>query len=237
MCHTAKLCSPMTAEFVHVRLLHLLALGEIMGEPRTDGDSPNNGKSFPKPSLELPADVGKDLHQTFPILKRPSPINCWFHCVKAFPSDRTWKSSWSAMKKVPPFLHCFRQFAPPTNAHVFDERTWLPSTMSACRYFLSPAPDVQEHKRSTPRCHHQGQYHTTFCASTSRWDTSQTSHSIQQSHSKFDVAIKRSACSRGLAVGLNNTSCCGVCSAQPHRKCGEGWPLPPRQAKKRESLF
>ena len=37
-----------------------------MGEPRTDGDSPNNLKSFPRPSLDLPADFGKDLPQTFP---------------------------------------------------------------------------------------------------------------------------------------------------------------------------
>ena len=44
-------------------------------------------------------------------------------------------------------------------------------------------------------------------------DTLQTSHSIQQSHSNFNVAIKRFACSRGLAVGLTNTSCCGVCGA------------------------
>ena len=36
----------------------------------------------------------------------------------------------------------------------------------------------------------------------------------QQSHSHFNVAIKRSACSRGLVVGLTNTSCCGVCGAQ-----------------------
>ena len=28
---------------------------------------------------------------------------------------------------------------------------------------------VQEHKRSTPRCYHQLQYRTTFCASTTRW--------------------------------------------------------------------
>ena len=63
-------------------------------------------------------------------------------------------------------------------------------------------------------------------------DTSQTSHLVQQSHSNFNVAIKRSAC-RGLVVGLTNTSCCGVRSAQPHRKCCEGWPLPLRQAKRR----
>ena len=56
-------------------------------------------------------------------------------------------------------------------------------------------------------------------------DTSQTSHSIRQSHSNFSVAIKRSAWSRGLAVGLTDTSCCGVCNAQPHRK-GEGCQLP-----------
>ena len=36
----------------------------------------------------------------------------------------------------------------------------------------------------------------------------------------------------GLVVGPTNTSCCGVCSAQPHRKCGEGWPLPLQQAKR-----
>ena len=45
-------------------------------------------------------------------------------------------------------------------------------------------------------------------------DTSQTSHPIQQSHSNFTVAIKRSACSRGLVVGQTNTSCCGVHCAQ-----------------------
>ena len=58
-----------------------------------------------------------------------------------------------------------------------------PSTMSACRYFLSPAPDVQEQKRSTLRCYHQGQYHTTFCASTSRW----THHKHRTPSSKATV--------------------------------------------------
>ena len=77
----------------------------------------------------------------------------------------------------------------------------------------------QEHKRSTPRCNKQGQYHTTFCASTTRWTHHKHPHPIQQSHSNFKVAIKRSACSRGLVMGLTNTSCCGVCSVQPHRKC------------------
>ena len=41
-----------------------------MGKPRTDGDSPNNLKSFPRPSPDL-----------LPILERPYPINHWFRGV------------------------------------------------------------------------------------------------------------------------------------------------------------
>ena len=116
--------------------------------PRTFPPIPE--KTFPRPSPDL-----------LPILERPSL------CLPQPPASKpyqaiAWKSSWSAMNIVPPFLRGGEVLS---SARLRD----LPSTMSACHYFLSPTPDVREHKRSTPRCYHQGQYHTTFSAATSRW--------------------------------------------------------------------
>ena len=159
---------------MNIRVLHEAFLCVIMGEPRTDGDSQNKLKSFTRLSSDL-----------------PSPINCWFRSTsfKAIPSDRMWKSSWSAMNLVPPFLHWVRQFAPP-RVHMRFRRSsllrtsaWPLSTMSPCSYLLTPAPAVLEHKRSTPRCYLQGKHHTALSASTSRW----TPHKHRTPSSKATV--------------------------------------------------
>ena len=138
----------------------------------------------------------------------------------------------------------------PTNAHVLDVRTWhgshhaskfSPSALlrhlTQARCPLVPSlffahPTLRNTSAQPPAMLPSRGISHNILRFDQPMDTSQTSHPIQQRHSNFNVAIKRSACSRGLGVGLTNTSCCGVCSAQPHRKCGEGWPLPLRQAKR-----
>ena len=180
-------------------------IGLIMGEPRTHGDSPNNLKSFPGP----PPDFG-----------RPSPINCWFRCVLLSHQLQscTKRSHVEGQLECDEYSAALSSLSPPvcppppsptpttttttittttsplpTNAHVFDVRTWHRSHQAAkfslphvcvtpkhdvrLSLFLSPAPDVQEHKRSTPRCCHQGQYHN-ILRSDHPMDTSQTSHGI-----------------------------------------------------------
>ena len=56
------------------------------------------------------------------------------------------------------------------------------TTMSACRIFCRPHP-MFRNTSSTPRCCQKGQYHTTFCASTSRW----THHKHRTPSSKATV--------------------------------------------------
>ena len=131
---------------------------------------------------------------------------------------------------------------PPPNAHVFAVRTWHRSHQAAK---FSPAHVCVTSKHEVrwslffvarTRCSRtQALYpkvppSRTFLHNVLRFDqpmdTSPTSHAIQQSHRNFNVAIKRSACSRGLAVGLANTPCCGVRGAQPQRKCGEVYGKP-----------
>ena len=76
-CLMVSLYSPSSGSMKEMPLI-------MMGEPRTDGDSPSNLTSFTRHSLDLPDDFGKDLLM--------------------------WKSSWSSMNRVPPFLEHFSVF-------------------------------------------------------------------------------------------------------------------------------
>ena len=82
-----------------------------MGEPRTDRDFPNDLKSFPRHSRDLPADFGKDLPQTPPDFGKTFPDKLLVSlCLPEPPASKlyqaiAWKSGWSAMNIVPPFLH------------------------------------------------------------------------------------------------------------------------------------
>ena len=207
-------------------------------------------------------DFGKDLPWTSSQFWKDLPrlivgfvVSSSATSVTAIPSDRRWKSSWSAMIIVPPFLHlrppvCAPAPSPPpprmhmclmcahSKDHIKRRSSLLPYVCVTPKYdcplvaiFCRPHPMFRntsaQHRGATIKANitqhsvlRPADGHITNIAP------------LQQSHSNFNVAIKRSACSRGLAVGLTNTSCCGVCSAQPHKKSGEGWPLPPRQAKR-----
>ena len=135
----------------------------------------------------------------------------------------------------------------PTYAPVFDVRTWHRSHQSAKfsppQVCVTPKHDVRLSlffvtrtrcpgtKALYPRCYHQGQYHTTFCASTSRW----THHKHRTPSSKATVTSMWPPYVLRVVVVLLwalPTQRAAVCSAQPHSKCGEGWPLPLRQAKR-----
>ena len=63
-----RICSLLCVLFLCLSLHHSAGVVSsaflMMGEPRTDGDSPNNLKSFPRNSPHPPADFGKDLPQT-----------------------------------------------------------------------------------------------------------------------------------------------------------------------------
>ena len=162
---------------------------------------------------------------------------------KAIPSDRL-----EVQFECSEYTAALSSLSPPvcphtTNAHAFDVRTWHRSHQAA-------SARLRDHQARCPLvaifCRPHPMYRNTSApprGATTKANITQhfalrpadghiTNIAPQQSHSNFNVAIKRSVCSRGLVVGLANTSCCGVCGAQPDRKRGEGWPLPLRQAKR-----
>ena len=204
-----------------------------MGEPRTDGDSPSNFNSF----SSLPADFGKDLHQTFPgpppDFGKTSPDKLLVFIVsslatsfKAIPSDHVEEQlecneHSAALSSLSPPV-CLLSSPPPTNAHVFDVRTWHRSHQAAKfsppHVCVTPKHDVRLSLFFVARtqCSRTPALYSAVLPSRpishnilrfdQPMDTSQTSHPIQESHSNFNVAKKNA--SRKLEVHMEPAMTC-----------------------------